>query len=530
MKKAALLSVSDKSGLVEFSRGLVELGYVILSSGGTASFLRGQGIPVTGVEEYTGQPEILDGRVKTLHPKIHGGLLARRDNPEHMEQLKRDDMFQIDVAAINLYPFIQSLKSAAVEDPYKMVELVDVGGPTMIRAASKNFKSVYPVIDPLDYPAVLAALRQPDQSSSELLTFRKELAVKVFTQTAAYDLEIARYFSAVDLQKGSGCVSAEVSTDKRQLAKVSGQVLTLVQNLRYGENPHQRGNFYHVAGAGQQSWQQLQGKELSYNNFLDFDAALRMAAALPNNLPAAVIIKHLNPCGAATGASLLEALERAKQGDPRSHFGGVLAFNQEVGEDVALNIANEFAEIVLAPAFSNAALDCLQKKKNLRVIRFDADSRQLTELRSVQGGVLIQECDPNVSSVADAELVTSRKPSAAELQDLQLAWSLCAHVKSNAITLVKDGMLLASGAGQMSRIDAVEVAFLKTAIHRHVTEGAVAASDAFFPFSDCVERLAKEGIKVIIAPGGAKRDDEVCSVAEDLGLSLLLAPDRHFRH
>ncbi len=520
MTKAALISVSDRTGLAEFAKVLQECGFKLLATSGSAKFLSAAGISTVAIEEYTGQREILGGRVKTLHPKIHGGLLAKRSDSEHMAQLEQDSIWPIDVAVVNLYPFLDALQSEAAKEPAKMVELIDIGGPTMIRAAAKNFSSVWPVIDPADYAEVGEFLRRGDSASEAALALRRKLAVKVFAALARYNLEIARYFSCTE---AGGTEWAPEQT-------TAGMVLNKAQDLRYGENPHQKAAFYERLGARDRGWRQLQGKELSYNNLLDFDAACRIIRALPGDAPAVAIIKHMNPCGAACAATLTEALVRAKAGDPRSHFGGIIACNRQVDAAAAAGIIDDFTEIVVAPSFTDEALDFFGKRKNLRVLQVDLEKADRLEVRSVQGGILMQETDGRVEDVRSMRSAAGREPSAREFADLEFAWALCAHVKSNAIVLVKDRMLLASGAGQMSRVDAVETALMKTRIHKHDTNGAVAASDAFFPFTDSVGVLADAGVTAIVVPSGAKRDEEVVAAAQERRVSLLFASERHFRH
>lgn len=519
MKKTALISVSDRTNLVDFARRLQRLGFNLLTTTGSGKFLAENGIVSESIEAYTGQLEILDGRVKTLHPKIHAGLLAKRDNQQHMKQLEQQGIDPISVVAVNLYPFIETAEKAGADDVERMVELIDIGGPTMIRAAAKNFKHIFAVIDPADYEHVIASLNNGELMSQESCALRRCLAVKVFSRLARYNLEIARYFAAAG--------------DKAQgnFGPIGGEILQRAQSLRYGENPHQKAALYTPLASMQgRVWQQLHGKELSYNNLLDTDAALKFLWSVWDEEPTVAILKHLNPCGAARGKDLLAAVSRAKAGDPRSHFGGILVFNREVGLEVAEEVRKDFAEIVVAPSFAPAALEALRTSKNLRVIRVCGFQPAQYEMRSIEGGVLLQERDGGVSAVAQAELVTQRKPSEAELRDLQFAWMLCAHVKSNAIVLVNDGMLIGTGAGQMSRIDSVEVALSKAAAHGHVVKGAVAASDAFFPFADNIERLSQQGVVAAIAPRGAKRDDEIIAAAQKAGISLLFCADRHFRH
>jgi phosphoribosylaminoimidazolecarboxamide formyltransferase/IMP cyclohydrolase len=541
VKKAALLSVFDRTGIVEFAKFLSAKGFLLLTTSGTGKALNEAGIENMAVEDYTGQKEILDGRVKTLHPKIHAGLLAKRYDPKHMAQLEADGIYPIDVVAVNLYPFIQSLQTDAAKDPTKMIDVIDVGGPTMIRAAAKNFKSIFAVIDPNDYAMAMELIGIASANPSAVeLEFRRELAVKVFSRVADYDLQIAKYFSNVSYEAAGETVATHVDFDNNfQLGEVSGVALAQAQELRYGENPHQKAAFYQQVGVLDRGWRQLSGKELSYNNMLDFTAVLNLVrgftadvsvAGIAATQPTAVIVKHLNPCGVASSYSLLESLKRAKRGDPRSHFGGVLAFNEPVTVEVANDIREDFAEIVVAPSFDAPALDILKKSKNLRIIEASMDAKKTIELRSVEGGFLMQQNDPRVSLASDARVVSQVRPSVAQLLDLQFAWTVCAHVKSNAITIVKDQMLLASGSGQMSRIDSVEVALHKAATHKHNLEGAVAASDAFFPFPDSVSTLAQAGIVAIIAPGGAKRDEDAIAEANKHNIALIFAEDRHFKH
>jgi phosphoribosylaminoimidazolecarboxamide formyltransferase/IMP cyclohydrolase len=539
VKRAALLSVSDRTGLVPFARVLLECGFTLLTTSGTNKVLAAEGIPTLPIEEYTGQREILDGRVKTLHPKIHGGLLAKRDATHHIAQLEEEGILPIDVAVVNLYPFTQNLSGEAAQNPAKMIELIDIGGPTMIRAAAKNFSYVLPLIDPRDYEAAGAYLKAQVargltvKDSAEDKAFRARLASKVFTQIANYNLQIAKYLTHVSYTEGSeGPVASADIAQQLALGPTEGFVLTKAQDLRYGENPHQKATFYSVVGREDRGWQQLNGKELSYNNLLDFDAALKLIRTIKNEQPAACIMKHLNPCGAARGATLLDALHRAKRGDPRSHFGGVLAFSQEVTLDVAKAVREDFAEIVLAPSYTAEALSYLQENKNLRVIKVSVETPATLacEVRAVEGGILIQQEDRAVSSIEQGTLVSQTAASPDQKADLAFAWSVCAHVKSNAIVLVKDQMLVGVGAGQMSRIDSVELAISKAKTHGHSLLGAVCASDAFFPFPDSVDTLAREGVKAIIAPSGAKRDSDTIASVNSSGVALIFAGDRHFRH
>lgn len=502
--KAALISVSNRDGLVNFAKSLSELGYKILSTKGTATFLEENGVSATRIEEYIDQKEILGGRVKTLHPKIHAGILARREVESDLKELESENIFQIDIVAVNLYPFIERTKQGLSEK--EMIESVDIGGPTMIRAAAKNFSDVSALIDPSNYDEFISKLKSDEAN----LEYRKKLAIKVFAKLADYNLQIAKYFSE---------------------DKISGNVLEISQELRYGENPHQSASVYLPLGEDK-PWKQLQGKELSYNNFLDFDAAakaLKTASRLSDK-PGALIVKHLNPCGGAFADTLEGAIKLAKEGDPISHFGGIIALNKVVDQNSALNIAKDFTEIVIAPKFSPEAVEILSKKTNLRLIELDLEKLPEKEIRSLQGAVLEQTQDEILDRVTSEMCKTKRGVTDKELEDINFAWVLCAHVKSNAIVIVKDNKLLASGGGQMSRIDATDVALMKANKHGHNLEGSVAASDAFFPFTDCVEVLAEAGIKAIVAPFGAKKDQEVIDMADKLNISLLHASCRHFRH
>jgi len=529
MNKAALISVSNKSGIVEFAKSLQNLGYTLLTTSGSGSFLRENNISSIAIEEYTNQKEFLDGRVKTLHPKIHAGLLAKRSKSNHMQDLKDNNTLEIEVAVINLYPFIENLSGEKAKDPWAMVELVDIGGPTMLRAAAKNFESVYAVIDPNDYMSILETLKSENKNTA--LELRRKLAVKVFSSLANYNLEIAKYFSSVEI--GSESASNLVdNNDSANFSEINGLIGKKLQSLRYGENPHQKAAFYGSLSSSlaTNSWQQLSGKELSYNNLLDLDAAYGMASTIETKEPLAVIVKHLNPCGAAIASTPSEALERAKLSDPRSHFGGIIAFNTEVDDLCAKAILQDFTEIVVAPSFTELALSELKKKKNLRIIKIEKSLNAKLEYRSIAGGFLVQESDQKSSKVEDLKSMSNRVTSKLEYADLNFAWNLCSWVKSNAITIVRDGMLLAAGAGQMSRIDALEVALNKAKIHGHDLRGSVAASDAFFPFTDCIELLASSGVVAVIAPNGAQRDQDIVERAIALNISLFFAPERHFRH
>ncbi len=526
MKKMALLSVSDQTGLTEFAHGLVASGYSLLATSGTGKALAAGKIPYTSVESYTGLAELLDGRVKTLHPKIHGGILARRDSEHHVAQLQSASIAPIDLVAVNLYPFTKYLESERANNPAEMIELVDVGGPTMIRAAAKNHRFVLPVIDPTDYPEVIELLTRGGADPFPL-EFRRGLAAKVFTTLSAYDGAIGSYFASL-----GGAASVSEDNDFPRSVSIS---LQKGANLRYGENPHQRAAVYRVSHSTVptlrgSSWRQLGGKDLSYNNMLDFDAGLRLLVDLPKYQPSVAILKHLNPCGVASAASVSSAIERAKQCDPRSHFGGILVSNCEIDREAAEEIRGDFAEIVVAPSYSSEALEVLRTSKTLRILEVQVEQLSGFELRTVAGSVLLQDPDVARSTITDRIRVTPRQTTDDELADLDLAWRICGHVKSNAIVLVRGGLLIGVGAGQMSRIDSIELAVRKAKLHGHLLHGAVAASDAFFPFPDSIEALAAEGISCVVAPSGAKRDEEVKATATARNVSLFFVEDRHFRH
>lgn len=530
-KRFALLSVSDRTGLGELAAALHAAGYTLLATSGTGKSLDEAGLPWVSVESYTGLAELLDGRVKTLHPKIHAGILARRDQPHHQEQLDQGEITAIDVVVVNLYPFTKYLESERAADPKEMTELVDVGGPTMIRAAAKNHRFVLPLIDPSDYQEVITRLQATAAGADPFpLEFRMGLAAKVFSTLSGYDGAIAGYFGAMAAK-----AEARAGSEPTGFPQSCTVTLTKQADLRYGENPHQRAALYTGVSAGLPLlrgplWRQLGGKELSYNNMLDLDAAVRLLADLPQDQAVVAILKHLNPCGVASGSDVREAIERAKCCDPRSHFGGVMVMNRAVDEVAAHEIREDFAELVLAPAFTAAALEVLQGSKNLRILQIDGTALRGLEVRSVVGGVLVQEPDINRSAITHATLVSARAPSDDELEDLDLAWRIVGHVKSNAIVLVRDGLLIGVGAGQMSRVDSVELAIRKAQLHGHLLDGAVAASDAFFPFPDSLEILSAAGVKAVVAPGGARRDGEVRAVADAQTVSLFFASDRHFRH
>jgi phosphoribosylaminoimidazolecarboxamide formyltransferase/IMP cyclohydrolase len=517
--KRALLSVSDKAGLVEFARGLAAHGVELVSTGGTAKLLLDAGLQVIEVGAYTGFPEMLDGRVKTLHPKIHGGLLARRDLPAHMAALDREGIEPIDLVVVNLYPFVQTVArpDAALAEA---IENIDIGGPAMVRSAAKNYSHVAVVTDPADYAPLLKEMAAASGGVGAETRFR--LARKAFSHTAAYDGAISNYLTAFD-----------ASGEKRErFPERLNLQLELAQPLRYGENPHQHAAFYRdprpPAGtlAG---YAQLQGKELSYNNIADADAAWECVRTFEG--PACVIVKHANPCGVAVGENLEIAYRKAFATDPTSAFGGIIAFNRPLDEATAEAVCEQFVEVVIAPAVADTVLAHFMGKANIRVLTVPAgeDANPL-DFRRVGGGVLVQTPDALNVSRGDLKVVTKRAPDEHELADLVFAWRVAKFVKSNAIVFCGRGRTLAVGAGQMSRVDSARIATIKAHNAGLELEGSVVASDAFFPFRDGVDVVAKAGAHSIIQPGGSMRDAEVIAAADEQGLAMVFTGVRHFRH
>ncbi len=517
--KRALISVSDKAGIVEFACGLHELDVEIISTGGTASLLKDKGVPVKEVSEVTKFPEMLDGRVKTLHPVIHAGLLAKRDNPEHQRQIQEHGISPIDLVVVNLYPFEQTIASSQAGFE-AIVEKIDIGGPTMIRSAAKNFQDVAVVVDPNDYNGVIAELKR---NNKELSVERKfELAKKVFQHTADYDGVIADYLSGVTCRKNEFTLPESDITPSVHIS------LKKVQDLRYGENPHQRAAFYNQRGGiGLSQATQLQGKELSFNNLLDLEAAYQIARDF--NDPVAVVIKHTNPCGVAVGESLADAYVKARETDPVSAFGSVLGFNRHLDSETAVEIISTFVEAVIAPGFDKEALKILATKKNLRLLCLDTNAELLKEwdIKRVAGGILIQDRDIKDLDWDTCRVVTERQPTQTEWQALRFAWKVVKHVKSNAIVYTDDCQTLGIGAGQMSRVDSSRLAVIKA---RAALNGSVLASDAFFPFRDGVDAAAEAGAAAIIQPGGSMRDDEVIQAANEHGMTMVFTAMRHFKH
>ena len=513
----ALISVSDKEGVVEFARALAALGVTILSTGGTAKLLEKEGVPVTEVSRYTGFPEMLDGRVKTLHPKIHGGLLARRDLPGHMAAIRDAGIEPIDLLVVNLYPF-----QATVADPdcrlEDAIENIDIGGPTMLRAAAKNHGGVAVLVDPADYAPVLEEIRAGSAVSEPT---RLALAKKVFAHTAAYDGAIANYLFSLDAKGKRGEYPDVLSLQFRKL-----------QDMRYGENPHQSAAFYRddkpVAGS-LASYRQLQGKELSYNNVADADAAWECVKGFSE--PACVIIKHANPCGAAVGENLLAAYDKAFRTDSVSAFGGIIAFNRALDRAAAQAVSKQFAEVIIAPRVEPEAREVLAGKQNLRVLEVPlAHDVQAYDFKRVGGGLLVQSPDARKIERAELKVVSKKAPTEAQLADLLFAWRVAKYVKSNAIVFCAGGMTLGVGAGQMSRVDSARIASSKAHHAGLALAGSVVASDAFFPFRDGLDVVVDAGATAVIQPGGSVRDEEVIAAADERGVAMVFTGIRHFRH
>ena len=511
--KRALLSVFDKTGIVEFARGLHAAGVEILSTGGTARTLAAAGIPVREVADLTGFPEMLDGRVKTLHPKIHGGLLAVRDNPDHLRQAREHGIEMIDMVVINFYPFEETVKTRG--EMAEVVEMIDIGGPAMVRSASKNFRDVAVVVDPRDYETVLTEIRE---TGSVQISTRARLAARAFAHTSSYDALIADYLSR-RCDGGAGSLPDILTLAFRK-----------VLDLRYGENPHQAAALYADPLESIPSAccaQKVQGKELSFNNILDLDAAWGIVCDFDE--PACAIIKHTNPAGAALGIDAADAFRCALAADPVSAFGGIVAFNREVGPDAARELTALFIEAVIAPEFTAEALEILKSKKNLRVMRAGAATRIATgrDYKRVVGGLLVQERDRLSAEDVAFKVVTRRAPTAAESRALTFAWTIARHVKSNAIVYARGTTTAGVGAGQMSRVDAVRFGAAKAV---SPLAGCVLASDAFFPFRDGLDEAARHGVTAIVQPGGSVKDAEVIAAADEHGIAMVFTGRRHFRH
>ena len=507
----ALVSVSDKTGLVPFVKGLVDLGWEIIATGGTRKLLESEGVKTIGISEVTGFPEICDGRVKTLHPKVHGGILARRDVPEHMETLKENGIQTIELVCVNLYPFRQTIAKEGVtlEDA---IENIDIGGPSMVRSAAKNWKDVTIVCDPADYGSVLAEIRANGSTSPQT---RLKLSAKAYTHTAEYDMCIATY-----MRKAAGL------NEKLFLE------YNLKQGLRYGENPHQSANFYAALEPAPFSLAfatQIQGKELSYNNIQDANAALNVLRDFEE--PFCVALKHMNPCGAAIGSTIEEAWQAAYEADKVSIYGGIVGVNRELTAEIALGMKPIFLEIVIAPSFSPEALEILSAKKNLRVLQVDMtrSDAPVQQYISVNGGLLSQHLDTQVETVVPGMCVTAVKPTREQLADANFGWKIVKHVKSNAIAVVRDGHTIGIGAGQTNRVGSAQIA-LEEARNAGFTEGLVLASDGFLPFDDTVALAAQYGVTAIVQPGGSIRDEDAVKKADELGITMMFTGVRHFKH
>lgn len=509
--KRALLSVSDKTGLLDFAQGLVRNGYEIISTGGTKKALEEAGLPVIGISEITGFPEIMDGRVKTLHPNVHGALLCVRDNEEHVKQIQDLGINYIDLVCVNLYPFKETVLKPGV-DHATIIENIDIGGPSMLRSASKNYRFIPVVCDPADYDTVLAEIEENGETKPET---RERLAAKVFRHTARYDAMIADY-----LTKKTGeefPESMTITFDK-------------VQDLRYGENPHQKAAFY--KGMNPQyslaNAVQLHGKELSYNNIQDGNAAIEILKDF-SDTPAAVGLKHMNPCGVGIGSTINEAWDKAYEADPVSIFGGIVALNRPVDKELAEKLSKIFLEIIIAPAFDADALEILERKKNIRLMVLDTTLEPSNSMKytNVSDGLLVQDMDTHQVKAEDLKCVTNRKPTAEEIEQLLFGWKVVKHVKSNAIVLVKDNMTIGVGAGQMNRVGAAKIAIEQAG---EKAKGSIMASDAFFPMPDTVEEAAKAGVTAIIQPGGSIRDQDSIDACNKYGIAMVTTGVRHFKH
>ncbi|WP_062710387.1 bifunctional phosphoribosylaminoimidazolecarboxamide formyltransferase/IMP cyclohydrolase [Grimontia marina] len=523
--RRALISVSDKTGIVEFAKALAEKGVDILSTGGTARLLAEQGLAVTEVSDYTGFPEMMDGRVKTLHPKVHGGILGRRETDDAV--MNEHGISPIDMVVVNLYPFAETVakEGCTLEDAVKNI---DIGGPTMVRSAAKNHKDVTIVVNASDYDRVLAEL---DANNGSLtLQTRFDLAISAFEHTAAYDGMIANYFGTMVPSYGDNKEGDEES----KFPRTFNQQFIKKQDMRYGENSHQAAAFYTEANPEEASVStatQLQGKALSYNNIADTDAALECVKEFIE--PACVIVKHANPCGVALGENILEAYDRAYKTDPTSAFGGIIAFNRELDAETAQAIVDrQFVEVIIAPSVSNAAVEVVSAKKNVRLLVCGEWSTQTTgfDVKRVNGGLLVQDRDQGMVSLDDLKVVSKRQPSDEELRDALFCWKVAKYVKSNAIVYAKGNMTIGVGAGQMSRVYSAKIAGIKAADENLEVAGSVMASDAFFPFRDGIDAAAEAGITCVIQPGGSMRDDEVITAADEHGMSMVFTGMRHFRH
>jgi len=519
MEKLALLSVSDKSGLVEFATALVQrFGYKLLSTGGTARLLADKGLPVTEVSQHTGFPEIMEGRVKTLHPKIHGGLLCRRDKADHLAQAVKNNIELIDLVVVNLYPFEATVAKPGVHFE-EAIENIDIGGPSMLRSAAKNHESVTVVCDPADYDAVVAAFGEPDTTGT-LSALRRKLALKVFQRTGSYDTAIARYLETQQAEPDLAALSGFPDTFSLSAQKA--------QSLRYGENPHQKAALY---GTFHEHFQQLQGKELSYNNILDITSATYLIGEFEK--PTLAILKHTNPCGVASADTLEAAWEKAYATDRQAPFGGIIIVNRTLEAALAKTISEIFTEVIIAPRFTDEALAIFAKKKNLRLMiakAGPASAEGLLDVRSVIGGLLVQDRNTLLGKQADFKVVTKRQPTPEEWASMLFGWRVCKHVKSNAIVYCRGEQTLGVGAGQMARVDSSRIAVWKAGEAKLDLTGSVVVSEALFPFADGLIAAADAGATSAIQPGGSVRDEEVIKAADERGLAMVFTGIRHFKH
>ena len=511
MAKRALVSVSDKSGLVDFVKGLQTAGWEIIATGGTQKLLENSGVKTIGISDVTGFPEICDGRVKTLHPKVHGGLLARRDEPSHLQALEENGISFIDLVCVNLYPFRETIAKEGVSMA-DAIENIDIGGPSMLRSAAKNYNDVTVVCDPADYDTILAEINATGNTTLET---RLQLSAKAYTHTAQYDACIATYMR-----------------EKAGLNEKLFLEFDLKQGLRYGENPHQSAKFYAATKAipfSLATGKQLQGKEMSYNNIQDANAALNIARDFQE--PFCVALKHMNPCGAAVAATIEEAWQKAYEADTVSIYGGIVICNRTITKEIALGMKPIFLEIVIAPDFTDEAMEIFATKKNLRVIQVDMtpSTEAIDQYVSVNGGLLVQHLDTQIETITADMCATKVQPDAATLADMQFGWNIVKHVKSNAIVVVKNGQTLGVGAGQMNRVGSAEIA-MKQAHAAGVTEGLILASDGFLPFDDTVALAAQYGVTAIVQPGGSIRDNDCVVKADELGICMLMTGTRHFKH
>ena len=511
MAKRALVSVSDKSGLVDFVKGLQAAGWEIIATGGTQKLLENSGVNTIGISDVTGFPEICDGRVKTLHPKVHGGLLARRDEPSHLQALEENGISFIDLVCVNLYPFRETIAKEGVSMA-DAIENIDIGGPSMLRSAAKNYNDVTVVCDPADYDTILAEINATGNTTLET---RLQLSAKAYTHTAQYDACIATYMR-----------------EKAGLNEKLFLEFDLKQGLRYGENPHQSAKFYASTKAipfSLATGKQLQGKEMSYNNIQDANAALNIARDFQE--PFCVALKHMNPCGAAVAATIEDAWQKAYEADTVSIYGGIVICNRTITKEIALGMKPIFLEIVIAPDFTDEAMEIFATKKNLRVIQVDMtpSSEAIDQYVSVNGGLLVQHLDTQIETITADMCATKVQPDAATLADMQFGWNIVKHVKSNAIVVVKNGQTLGVGAGQMNRVGSAEIA-MKQAHATGVTEGLILASDGFLPFDDTVALAAQYGVTAIVQPGGSIRDNDCVVKADELGICMLMTGTRHFKH